>query len=158
MSSISRKNDLLDQCLTIKYKAKTGSKLKEPPFHQIRSKTTCETPSPYRARARPRTPAAPARPIVTPPVGAAPPSAVEDSGAPDSEAEAEEEAASEPVGAAEEDDPVIVELDSSTEVDSLLDEAPELEALVEVASAVLGLVLLALLLVISAATDDANDG
>lgn len=103
----------------------------------------------YRARARPRTPAAPAR-LIAIPVGAAAPSAVVDAADPDAEAEAEDEAASEPV-AVEEDD-------ESVEVESVEDEASELEAPVDVAEAVLGLELLPPELVISAAMDDAKEG
>lgn len=113
----------------------------------------------YRARARPRTPAAPARLIVIP-VGAAPPSALVDAADPDADAEAEDEAASEPV-AVEEEDESVAEVESvedeASEDDAPEDEAPELEAPVEVAEAVLG-ALLPLELVISAEMDDAKEG
>lgn len=113
----------------------------------------------YRARARPRTPAAPAR-LIAIPVGAAAPSAVVDAADPDAEAEAEDEAASEPVAVEEDDESVEVESveDEASEDDASELEASELEAPVDVAEAVLGLELLPPELVISAAMDDAKEG
>jgi hypothetical protein len=76
-------------------------------------------PIPYSARARPRTPAAPARLIATP-VGAAPPSAVDDPAATEAEPEAEpeadpEEEASDPVGEAELDVVVVTVVEAVEE-------------------------------------------
>lgn len=116
----------------------------------------------YKARARPRTPAAPAR-LTAIPVGAAPPPEVVDAAEPDAEAEAaaEDEAASEPV-AVEEEDESVAEVESAEDEAPELEapelEAPEREALVEVAEAVLRLELLAPELVISAEMDDAKEG
>lgn len=107
---------------------------------------------PYRARARPRIPAAPARPRETP-VAAAASSEEVLSGAPDVvlEGEPEDEAVSEPVAVADVEEPV------STVVDSVV--APEEEASVVVVPVAVAVVEpLAPELVASAETEEKNEG
>ena len=113
--------------------------------------TSCDQ-APYRARATPSTPTAPAKLRATP-VGAAPPSEVEEPADPEGEPDAEPEAepddeASEPVGEAEEE--VVV----STVVDAVVVETP-LEDPVALAREEL---MLPLTLVASAETEEAQVG
>lgn len=117
--------------------------------------TSCDQ-APYRARATPSTPTAPAKLRATP-VGAAPPSEVEEPADPEGEPEAEPDAepeaepddeASEPVGEADEE--VVV----STVVDAVVVETP-LEDPVALAREEL---MLPLTLVASAETEEAQVG